>query len=223
LYSIAILGTAPPVGAAHPPPAQLDQPLDSFVSHHRILLVVSCRNPFTSSNSYPSPTSNLASADPTQGVVRSSNTLRLSSSALSGSRLATRFYDASSLFFDLWSSSLSVLRLRVCLNMCHHFNALPGASSALPTTSVRFPLVEPRQAHTPSFIALLERSKSPVVPVRIRTDVGERPRSTAFSVFFFLAGFLSISTTAESGIFCATPDYSHDVVLHLCTLLEAFA
>lgn len=48
-------------------------------------------------------------------------------------RLSSRnsVYDASSLFFGLWSSSLSMLRLRVCLNMCHHFDALPGAFSHL--------------------------------------------------------------------------------------------
>jgi hypothetical protein len=137
------LGTAPPVGAAPPLPAQLNQPLDSFVSHHRILLVASSRNPIHPSASYPSQTSTSPRRIHKRGRVRSSNTLRLSRSALFGSRLATRFYDASSLFFGLWSSSLSMLRLSVCLNMCHHFNALTGASSAPRIVLVCFPLVEP--------------------------------------------------------------------------------
>jgi hypothetical protein len=62
------LGTAPPVGAAPPLPAQLNQPLDSFVSHHRILLVASSRNPIHPSAIVPIPNLNLASADSTRRV-----------------------------------------------------------------------------------------------------------------------------------------------------------
>jgi hypothetical protein len=61
------LGTAPPVGAAPPLPAQLNQPLDSFVSHHRILLVASSRNPIHPSASYPSQTSTSPRRIPQEG------------------------------------------------------------------------------------------------------------------------------------------------------------
>ena len=57
-----------PASRSHPASAQLNQPLDSFVSHRRILLVVSSRNPTHPSTSYPSRNLNLASADRTRGV-----------------------------------------------------------------------------------------------------------------------------------------------------------
>ena len=104
-------GNSPPVGATPASTAQLNQPLDSLVSHHRILLVASSRNPLHPFTSYPSRNPTSPRRIPQEGWVRSINMLRLSSSALFGSRLATRFYDDHSLF------SISGLRLFRCCDL----------------------------------------------------------------------------------------------------------
>ena len=91
-----------------------------------------------------------------EGRVRSINTLRLSSSALFGSRLATRFYDDRSLF------SVSGLRLFRCcdsvfVSICAT-TSTPCPARVLCSTH-RLSLLPTRRAsikHTISFFALLD-------------------------------------------------------------------
>lgn len=224
MYSIAILGTAPLVGATPPPPRnstnlsiRSSRTIVSFLSRRLVIRLTPLHR------THPETSPRLGGSHK-RGRVRSrNNTLRLSSSALFGSRLATRFYDASSLF------SVSGLRLFRCcdfvfVSICATTSPPCLARPLLcPSSYFYLPLVEPSSS-THAFVLRIARPFKIICCTSGNLDYAGTPKANGLTVsFFFLAGFLSISTTAESGIFAPHPTYSHDDVLHLCTLLEAFA
>ena len=85
-----------------------------------------------------------------------------------------------------------MLRLRVCLNMCHHFDALPGASSHLSLLPTRRATIK----HT----RLLRIARPIKITCCTSGNWTDTENATVNGLSVFLAGFLSISTTAESGI-----------------------
>ena len=148
--------TAPPVGA-NPRLHPRNSTNLSIRSSRTILSSLSRR--LVIHFTHPHRTHPVASTSPRriaqEGWVRSSNTLRLSSSALFGFRLATRFYDASSLF------SVSGLRLFRCCDLVF-VSICATTSTPCPArlcSPHRLSLLPTRRAiikHTPLFFALLD-------------------------------------------------------------------